>query len=71
MESIKKIFKRNRCDLCNKKYGLIPFKCRCGGKFCAEHRYSFMHFCDFDYTSFERNKIHLPKVVQDKIENRI
>lgn len=71
MESTKQIFKRNRCSLCNKKYGLIPFNCRCGGKFCSEHRYSFMHFCNFDHTSFERNKINLQKIIKDKIENRI
>ena len=71
MESIKQIFKNNRCDLCNKKYGLIPFQCKCGGKFCTEHRYSFMHCCDFDHSSFERSKIYLQKVVQDKITNRI
>ena len=73
MKSIKNIFKNNRCDFCNKKYGLIPFECRCGGKFCTEHRYSFMHVCDLDYPSIERErlKVHLPKVVKDKVTNRI
>ena len=73
MESIKQILKNNRCDFCNKKCGLFSFKCRCGYKFCNEHRYSFMHCSDFDYQSFERDmlKIHLPKVVKDKIINKI
>ena len=71
MESVKRIFKTNRSDLCDKKYGLIPFRCECGGKFCSEHRYSFTHYCNFDHFSFDRSKIYLPKIVKDKIENRI
>ena len=54
MDSIEKIFKKNRCDMCDQKCGLIPLKCKCGGKFCSEHRYTFMHCCDIDYPSIER-----------------
>ena len=73
MESIKNIFKNNRCDFCNKKYGLIPFECRCGGEFCNEHRYSFMYYCEFDHTSLERERLRQsnPMVIQDKVANRI
>ena len=64
---------KNRCDICNKKYGLIPFECKCGGKFCTKHRYTDSHNCKFDHTSLERErlKMHLPKVVKDKVNNRI
>ena len=72
-EVIKHKPKKNRCDMCDKKCGLIPFKCKCGGKFCSEHRYTFMHCSDLDYPSIERErlKVHLPKVAKDKVNNRI
>ena len=62
-----KLFKRKRCDLCRKKCPLIPYNCKCGGIFCSVHRYSFLHFCDYDHKSYDRSKIHLPKIVADKI----
>ena len=72
---IKKEFyvKRKHCHFCGKKYGLVPFTCYCGGKFCVIHRHSFAHNCSFDYKSFEREKIRIdnPIVVQDKVSNRI
>ena len=42
--------------MCDKKCGLIPFKCKCGGEVCSEHRYTFMHCCDLDYPSIERER---------------
>ncbi|XP_073008234.1 zinc finger A20 and AN1 domain-containing stress-associated protein 6-like [Typha latifolia] len=39
----------NRCGFCNKKVGLMGFKCRCGEVLCSVHRYSDKHNCDFDY----------------------
>ena len=73
MKSIKNIFKNNRCDFCNKKYGLIPFECRCGGKFCKKYRYTNSHSCKFDHSSLEREKLRQnnPVVVHDKVANRI
>ena len=64
---------KNKCDFCNKKYGLITFICRCGGKFCTIHRYTDSHNCDFDYVSYERDKIkkNNPVVIKDKVPNRI
>lgn len=41
--------KKNRCVTCRKKVGLTGFECRCGGLFCAIHRYSDKHECSFDY----------------------
>ena len=39
----------SRCWTCNKKIGLLGFKCKCEYFFCAEHRYSDKHTCAFDY----------------------
>lgn len=39
----------SRCWTCNKKIGLLGFKCKCDYFFCAEHRYSDKHACAFDY----------------------
>ena len=39
----------SRCWTCNKKIGLLGFKCRCSYTFCASHRYSDRHECPFDY----------------------
>ena len=63
-----KLFKKKRCDFCDEKCPIIPFTCKCGGKFCTIHRYSFMHFCDYDHKSDGRFKIYLPKIVAEKIE---
>lgn len=44
----------SRCDVCQKRVGLTGFNCRCGGLFCALHRYSDKHDCHFDYKGHER-----------------
>ena len=67
------LLSKSRCDFCKKKCPIIIYKCKCGGKFCTKHRYSDSHNCKFDHTSLERErlKMHLPKVVKDKVNNRI
>lgn len=40
---------KSRCDTCKKKVGLTGFDCRCGGLFCAVHRYSDKHDCSYNY----------------------
>ncbi|KAM7279973.1 hypothetical protein ACFE04_007107 [Oxalis oulophora] len=47
----------NRCNTCNKRVGLTGFKCRCGNLFCASHRYSDKHDCEFDYRTAGRDAI--------------
>lgn len=47
----------NRCTACNKRVGLTGFKCRCGNFFCASHRYSDKHNCQFDYRNAAREAI--------------
>lgn len=43
-----------RCWSCNKKVGLLGFKCRCDYVFCSMHRYSDKHPCPFDYKAMAR-----------------
>ncbi len=62
--------KKNRCGCCSKKLGLIPFTCKCGRDFCAEHRYEDKHNCTYDYKAENKKKLSndLVKVTGEKIE---
>jgi predicted nucleic acid binding AN1-type Zn finger protein len=62
--------KKNRCVHCHKKLGLILFSCKCGGNFCAEHRLSDSHNCDYDFKEENKRKLSrdLVKVVGEKLE---
>lgn len=61
--------KKNRCAVCRKKLGLTGFECRCGGQYCAVHRYSDKHNCTFDYRELGAQEIRRnnPVVVGEKI----
>ncbi|KAK4771391.1 hypothetical protein SAY87_031923 [Trapa incisa] len=60
----------NRCSGCNKKMGLMGFKCRCGDSFCGAHRYPESHNCTFDYKGAGRVAIAKanPVVKADKLK---
>lgn len=62
--------KKNRCAVCRKKVGLTGFECRCGGLYCAVHRYSDKHDCTFDYREHGAQEIRRnnPVVVGEKIQ---
>ncbi|XP_034665740.1 AN1-type zinc finger protein 6 isoform X1 [Drosophila subobscura] len=62
--------KKNRCGECRKKVGLTGFQCRCGGLYCAVHRYSDKHNCTFDYREHGAQEIRRnnPVVVGEKIQ---
>ncbi|WVZ77484.1 hypothetical protein U9M48_025343, partial [Paspalum notatum var. saurae] len=47
----------NRCATCRKRVGLTGFNCRCGNMYCAVHRYSDKHDCQFDYRTAARDAI--------------
>ncbi|XWS35494.1 hypothetical protein CRYUN_Cryun20dG0002200 [Craigia yunnanensis] len=47
----------NKCTTCNKRVGLTGFTCRCGGLFCAVHRYSDKHDCPYNYHCAARDAI--------------
>jgi len=65
--------KTNRCVVCKKKVGLLPFICECELMFCSNHRHPEDHSCTFDHRgkstkSLERN---LVKVDGDRVHNRL
>ncbi|XP_057520280.1 zinc finger A20 and AN1 domain-containing stress-associated protein 8-like [Amaranthus tricolor] len=47
----------SRCLTCRKRVGLTGFSCRCGNLFCAAHRYSDKHDCQFDYQAAAQSSI--------------
>lgn len=65
--------KINRCECCNKKVGLLGFKCRCEKTFCGVHRHDTEHSCTFDFKTLGRHILaeQNPLVVSDKLHTRI
>ncbi len=45
------------CWICNKRVGYLGFKCKCEYIFCGTHRHFSDHNCDFDYKSYDREKL--------------
>ena len=72
-QEVKKTQKKNRCAVCSKKLGLMPFECPCHLEFCAEHRLPESHHCTFDHKAASRERLRqsMPVVVNDKVKNRI
>ncbi|CAN6867903.1 unnamed protein product [Brassica oleracea] len=60
----------NRCFSCNKKVGVMGFKCKCGSTFCGSHRYPEKHECSFDFKEVGRGAIAKanPVVKADKVQ---
>lgn len=60
----------NRCLCCNKKVGIVGFKCKCGSTFCGDHRYPETHDCSFDFKEMGRGEIEKanPVVKADKLQ---
>ncbi len=60
----------NKCNICKKKLGLMPFKCRCEDIFCSIHRYESEHNCTFDHKTFGRQQLEKDnkKIVADKLD---
>jgi predicted nucleic acid binding AN1-type Zn finger protein len=60
---------KNRCHSCNKKVGLLGFSCKCGGNYCALHRFDIDHNCTFDFKSADLKKLKEtnPKIIAEKI----
>ena len=47
--------RKPRCEKCSRRLGVSStYECRCGGLFCAQHRYSETHSCSFDYRTAGR-----------------
>ncbi|KAK2971755.1 hypothetical protein RJ640_022894 [Escallonia rubra] len=64
---------RIRCHCCKKRVRVAGFECRCGGIFCAMHRYPEEHACTFDFKSTGRVVLakQNPLFVADKLETRV
>ncbi|XP_010422172.1 PREDICTED: zinc finger A20 and AN1 domain-containing stress-associated protein 7-like [Camelina sativa] len=60
----------NRCFSCNKKVGVMGFKCKCGSTFCGNHRYPEKHECSFDFKEVGRDAIAKanPVIKADKVQ---
>ncbi|BAM83368.1 zinc finger protein [Cyanidioschyzon merolae strain 10D] len=58
------------CFKCNRRVGLLGFKCRCGFTFCSLHRYAEQHDCDYDYRARAREQLASanPVVAASKLE---
>jgi hypothetical protein len=61
--------KKNRCPVCNKKMGLLPFECKCGKFFCIKHKDPEAHGCTFDFKGESKERLgeQLVKVVKCKV----
>ncbi|KAH7826531.1 putative AN1-type zinc finger protein 5 [Monocercomonoides exilis] len=59
-----------RCGQCNKKLGLMHFDCKCGKKFCSQHRFPESHSCTFDWKHSENPQLSkvLPKLESEKVQ---
>lgn len=59
-----------RCFQCNKKVGLLGFKCQCESTFCRNHRLPEAHICDFDFGKAGKERLAKEnvQVKADKIE---
>jgi len=59
----------SKCWSCNRKIGLLGFKCKCSYTFCGTHRYSDKHTCTYDYKTNERSQLQKanPVVMASKI----
>ncbi|KAM7280275.1 hypothetical protein ACFE04_007409 [Oxalis oulophora] len=64
---------KNRCESCNKKVGLLGFKCRCEKTFCGLHRYPQEHSCSFDFKKVDQEILirQNPLIKGDKLKWRI
>ena len=55
----------DKCSFCNKKLKLISFDCKCGGKFCSNHRYMNSHNCNIIN---EKKNIYKEKIKKNNPE---
>ena len=62
----------NRCNFpeCNKKLRLIDLECRCGKKFCQQHKFPEEHKCEYNYkdSSKRDRSAEMMKCIANKIQ---
>ncbi len=64
----------SRCNYCNKKLGLMEYKCKCENKFCITHLLPEIHNCTYDHKKDSLNKLKKEVEIgplKDKLESRI
>lgn len=61
------------CGVCKKKLKLTDITCKCGNRYCSEHRLSEQHSCDYDFKTEGREllKEQNERIVGDKMIYRI
>jgi len=59
------------CWICNKKIGYLGFKCKCEYIFCGTHRHFSDHNCDFDYKSYDRQKLTKQNGLLNSSDNKM
>jgi hypothetical protein len=47
----------SRCNKCNKKLGLLAYKCRCGKELCVTHLPSEEHACEYNYKQQQKEDL--------------
>jgi predicted nucleic acid binding AN1-type Zn finger protein len=47
----------NKCPICNKKSNQLGLVCKCGNKYCMQHRLPEHHNCTYDYKTEFRVKL--------------
>jgi predicted nucleic acid binding AN1-type Zn finger protein len=61
-----------RCNIegCRRRLTLTDVKCRCGERFCGNHRYPEEHMCSYDYkkAGYSQLSTMLVQVVGKKVE---
>ena len=63
---------KKKCKLCKKKIkSVLPNSCKCGNYYCGIHKSE--HNCEYDYMkdNQEKLKISNPKLIPEKINNKI
>jgi len=49
---------KNVCGHCKKRLGIAgAFTCKCGQVFCAQHRYSDKHNCEYDFRAAQKSRL--------------
>jgi hypothetical protein len=56
-----------RCFLCNKKMGLMEFKCKCEKIYCLKCKSPELHNCTYNYKDNSKLNNKLIKVENQKI----
>jgi AN1-type zinc finger protein 5/6 len=62
------VYTQDKCIICNKKLGLLPYVCKCGNITCVSHQWP-NHECSYNYKKVHKELLehNNPKIVPSKI----